>query len=298
MNNDYYFGYEAQQFAFFRIPKVLVKDKKYKKLSSNAKILYGLMLERMELSITNNWFDDDGKVYIYYTAETIHEELDCCVRSAKSLVAELKEVGLIEIKRQGQGKPAIIYVKKFVSSAPVEVQKPAPIEVQDSARLEVQNLHLNKTELNNTELNKTEYAYSSANEVEKFDDECISASAPPKPSLEEIKNYIFENNLVVDARAFYEHFERTGWRHEKGKSAGKPVSNWKNTLLTWNRYDLQRAGAGGGCVKTQGGRVLTADEQNRLCALKASLEIFDEENHPQEHAELLQEIRELEGRCA
>ena len=68
--------------------------------------------------------------------------------------------------------------------------------------------------------------------------------------------------------------------------------------MTWNRYDLKRAGVGGECVQTQAGKVLTAEEQNRLCALKKTLDIFDEENHPQEHAELLQEIEELEGRCA
>lgn len=290
---DYFYGAESQQFAFFRVPKVLVKDKKYKSLSSDAKILYGLMLDRMELSARNNWFDESNRCYIFYTAETIAEDLACCVRSAKTFISELKKIELIEIKQQGQGKPAKIYVKKFVSVAPLGVQNPAPLEVQNPAPLGVQNLHPNNTEYNKTELNNTENVCSSATEDGNFD---ILSDPPQKPTFEQIKKYIFDNDLVVDAQAFYRFYENTGWRHQRGISAGKPVSNWRNALLNWNRNDLQRAGVGGGCVQTQAGKILTAEEQNRLVALKKTIGMFDPVREAEEYNELKRRIEELEGR--
>ena len=68
---DYYYGTEADQFTFYRIPKVLIKDKRFKGLSSDAKILYGLMLDRMSLSKQNGWIDNQNRVFIYYTLENI-----------------------------------------------------------------------------------------------------------------------------------------------------------------------------------------------------------------------------------
>ena len=66
---DYFYGNEAEQFNFYRIPKVLFTDHHYKAISVEAKVLYGLLLDRMGLSIRNGWMDDDGRVYIYFTLE-------------------------------------------------------------------------------------------------------------------------------------------------------------------------------------------------------------------------------------
>ena len=63
---DYYYGNQAEQYSFYRIPKILFKDKTFKSLSTDAKVLYGLMLDRMGLSVKNRWFDDENKVYIIY----------------------------------------------------------------------------------------------------------------------------------------------------------------------------------------------------------------------------------------
>ena len=73
---DYYYGVEAEQFTFLRVPKVLFTDKRFKDLSSDAKLLYGLMLDRMSLSMKNKWFDEENRVFIYYTAESIMEDLE------------------------------------------------------------------------------------------------------------------------------------------------------------------------------------------------------------------------------
>lgn len=115
---DYYYGMEAEQFSFYRVPRLLIKDKRFKKLSSDAKLLYGLMLDRMALSVKNGWFDAENRAYIYYTVENIMEDLGCSRGTCTKVLAELdckKGIGLIEKKRQGLGKPDMIYVKNFVS---------------------------------------------------------------------------------------------------------------------------------------------------------------------------------------
>lgn len=115
---DYYYGAEAEQFSFYRVPRLLIKDERFKGLSSDAKLLYGLMLDRMSLSMKNGWFDDENRAYIHYTVDNIMEDLGCAKEKCTKVLAELdskKGIGLIEKKRQGLGKPDIIYVKNFVA---------------------------------------------------------------------------------------------------------------------------------------------------------------------------------------
>ena len=84
------------------------------------KILYGLMLDRMSLSVRNGWQDDDDRTYIIYTIDNIMEDLNCAKGKAVRTLAELDSengIGLIEKKRVGLGKPDIIYVKNFVGIA-------------------------------------------------------------------------------------------------------------------------------------------------------------------------------------
>ena len=114
---DYFYGAEAEQFTFFRIPKVLFKDKRFKDMSTDAKLLYGLMLDRMGLSMRNRWIDDDNRVYIIYKMEEIIEDIGCARQKVAKLLEELdKSVGLIERKRQGLGKPNIIYVTNRITA--------------------------------------------------------------------------------------------------------------------------------------------------------------------------------------
>ena len=117
---DYYYGIEAEQFSFYRVPRLLIKDERFKKLSSDAKLLYGLMLDRMSLSMKNEWFDEDNRAYIIYTIDSIMEDLGCGKEKAVKVLAELdsvKGIGLVEKVRRGLGKPDIIYVKNFASLA-------------------------------------------------------------------------------------------------------------------------------------------------------------------------------------
>ena len=117
MKFEYYYGMEADQYSFYRVPKMLFTEACFQSLSCEAKILYGLMLDRMGLSVKNQWFDEKNRVYIIFTVEEIMDLLGCGRQKAVRSIAELdgeKGIGLIEKKRMGQGKPNIIYVKNFV----------------------------------------------------------------------------------------------------------------------------------------------------------------------------------------
>ena len=123
MSFEYFYGGQSENFSFYRIPRILITGEKYRDLSTDAKLLYGLMLDRMGLSAKNGWYDDYDRVYIYYTVDEIMEDLGCGHNKAIRLLAELdtKGIGLIERKKQGQGKPTMIYVKQFAETVP-----PAP----------------------------------------------------------------------------------------------------------------------------------------------------------------------------
>ncbi len=123
---DYYYGQEAEQFTFYRIPKILfTNDEIFGNISTDAKLLYGLMLDRMSLSIKNNWFDDKNRVYIIFTIENIMEAMKCGKNKAINLLKEISSegIGLIEKVRQGLGKPNLIYVKDFMSSLTLNIDK-------------------------------------------------------------------------------------------------------------------------------------------------------------------------------
>lgn len=111
---NYYYGQEAEQFTFYRLPKALITDPRFKDVSNNAKLLYGLMLDRMSLSAKNGWFDEENRVYIKYAVATIMEDLNCSKPTAVGMIKELQNIGLIDVVQQN-GFANIIYVKNFIS---------------------------------------------------------------------------------------------------------------------------------------------------------------------------------------
>ena len=149
---DYYYGIEAEQFSFYRVPRLLIKDERFKGLSSDAKLLYGLMLDRMSLSMKNGWLDDENRAYIIYTIENIREDLGCSKEKAVKVLAELdasKGIGLIEKIRRGLGKPDIIYVKNFI--------------IQDEGRKEPSNADVS-AEVGKTDFKRSEKPTSRSQE--------------------------------------------------------------------------------------------------------------------------------------
>lgn len=165
MKFNYYYGGQAEMFSFFRVPRILFTAPEFKGLSNDAKLLYGLMLDRMSLSAANGWFDSKGRVYIYFTMNEVQEVLNCGHDKAIRLLAELdtkKGIGLIERVKQGQGRPTIIYVKQFADAKLPDLPKQSlqnPVYPR-SAKTENIFADFEKPETNYTDTNYTDYSYT------------------------------------------------------------------------------------------------------------------------------------------
>ena len=168
---DYFRGMEAEQYSFYRVPKVLFTAECFKSLSCEAKVLYGLMLDRMSLSIKNRWFDEEDRVYIIFTVEEIAELLNCGSQKAVKLMKELDSnqgIGLIEKKRLGLGKPNVIYVKNFMlkekhsfekeEKAAVNAENMQNSENHNSRIVKIITQEVPKSQSNNTDINKTDFS--------------------------------------------------------------------------------------------------------------------------------------------
>ena len=160
MTLDYFYGQAGELFSFFRIPKALFQEQQFQNLSTDAKTLYGILLDRMSLSVKNEWFDKKGRVFIIFTIEDVKRTLRCADNKATRLLRELEEFGLIERKRRGQGKPCLVYVKNFSAESSKESVKNrdnddscgSKIACQDPVKSRGIKKKENKTEMNNTNL--------------------------------------------------------------------------------------------------------------------------------------------------
>lgn len=120
---EYFYGTEPERFKFYRVPKILIQEDEFKNLSTDAKMLYGLLLDRMALSVKNNWLDDDSRVYVYYKVSEVMDDLCCGKAKAIKLFAELLDAKLIEKHKQGLGQPDMIYVKNIFRIKKINSQK-------------------------------------------------------------------------------------------------------------------------------------------------------------------------------
>ena len=111
---DYIEVNQSEQFSFIRIPRALITEDYFNSLSLQAKVLYGMLLDRMSKSFQNHWLDKEGKAYIIYPVNEIQEDLNLSRRKIMDNLSELEKVGLVERKKQGNGKPNCIYVKNFI----------------------------------------------------------------------------------------------------------------------------------------------------------------------------------------
>ena len=167
---DYFYGAEAEQFSFYRIPKVLFTEERFRSVSAEAKVLYGLLLDRMSLSCKNGWLEKEGRVYIIFTIDEVMTALGCADQKAGKLLHELEsKCRLIERKRQGLGKPNLIYVKNFVdnhvdnasgSTAPSPESRFQNRENHDSGAVKITDQESLKSRSNNTDKNNTEMSYT------------------------------------------------------------------------------------------------------------------------------------------
>ena len=160
MTLDYFYGQAGELFAFYRIPKALFQEPQFQTLSTDAKTLYGILLDRMSLSVKNGWLDEQNRVFIIFTIEDVKRALCCADNKATKLLRELEKFGLIERKRRGLGKPSLVYVKNFSAESSKESVKNrdnddscgSKIACQDPVKSRGIKKKENKTEMNNTNL--------------------------------------------------------------------------------------------------------------------------------------------------
>ena len=231
---EYFYGNQAEQFAFYRIPKLLITSPEFKRVSDSAKLLYGLMLDRMSLSIKNGWVDDENRAFIYFTTNDVMEQMCCGTEKATKLLAELdveKGIGLIERKKQGQGKPAIVYLKKFYvdDNGNDRNARLSETEIPDFRKSKVKTFENRNTRLsevesadfreskcnynkyNNTYVNDTEKSYTERNDTEitSYPINQVNCNTSPSPAgkgidtmrwIEKRQTYekIIKNNIDYD----------------------------------------------------------------------------------------------------
>ena len=170
MRFDYYYGAQADQFSFIRIPRVMIKDPVFAGLSAYAKLLYSVLLDRMSLSSKNGWFDEENRVYIVYPVTEAQADLGIGKKKAMEVIAELVDFGLLEKKRRGQGLPSLLYVKSFMTGLDTAMQgeaAPSQSEVSESEPQESQKTQ--KKQKDQPEVSEWKLQASGSESSEVFD---------------------------------------------------------------------------------------------------------------------------------
>lgn len=239
---DYFHGMEAEQYSFYRVPKVLFTAECFKSLSCEAKVLYGLMLDRMSLSIKNRWFDEEDRVYIIFTVEEIAELLNCGTQKAVKLMKELDDnqgIGLIEKKRLGLGKPNVIYVKNFIlkEKCSPEQRGKAPENLGNTQNSENHNSRIVKTtnqelpesqfkndenhtsriveittqevpnsQSNNTDINNTDFNETDFNEIDSIQSYLSPSAGEVRPVGEDVIERMETYRALIQENIDYECF--------------------------------------------------------------------------------------------
>ena len=197
MNFKYFYGTEADQFSFYRIPKALFTNDCFKDLSCDAKILYGLMLDRMSLSIKNQWFDEENRAYIYFSIEDIMELLNCGRNKAVKSLQELddeKGIGLIEKRRQGFGKVTIIYVKSFVQEECEEQKKEKSKMVKFINQTSVEEEETEEVYISNFKKSQKQTSRSPENKLQE-----VYISNPNNTNLSDTEMNENKSDLIISA---------------------------------------------------------------------------------------------------
>lgn len=239
---DYFRGMEAEQYSFYRVPKVLFTAECFKSLSCEAKVLYGLMLDRMSLSIKNRWFDEEDRVYIIFTVEEIAVLLNCGTQKAVKLMKELDDnqgIGLIEKERLGLGKPNVIYVKNFIlkEKCSPEQRGKAPENLGNTQNSENHNSRIVKTtnqelpesqfkndenhtsriveittqevpnsQSNNTDINNTDFNETDFNEIDSIQSYLSPSAGEVRPVGEDVIERMETYRALIQENIDYECF--------------------------------------------------------------------------------------------
>ncbi|MEQ9809211.1 DnaD domain protein [Streptococcus jiangjianxini] len=228
------YKHEVEQYQFYKMPKWLFKEP-YSKLSVNAKIMYMLMFDRLALSIKNKWYDDDGKLYQYFTNEQLIGKLNFTEKTAIKSKKELKKIGLLSEVRQGINKPNRLYINGT-----------GKITGQELENLQHGTGKFTGQELENLQGIKTEYIKT---ELSRLSIDDVAASSGAFSLKDFFDNYENETGRMMSP---FEIEDFTKWEKEDGMSAEimnlalkEAVLNKKlsfkyinSILLNWKRQNL------------------------------------------------------------
>ena len=114
MKLDYHYGRQAFQYAMVEIPYLMFIDDAFDTLSIEAKVVYGMLLNRIKLADRNGWRDEEGRLYVIYPLEQMNKDIRLSTRTISAALKQLEEIGIIDIVIRGQGRPNIYYVKNFI----------------------------------------------------------------------------------------------------------------------------------------------------------------------------------------
>lgn len=199
----HFYGNQSEQFTFYKVPKQLFVDEKFHNISAEAKLLYGILLDRMSLSSANGWRDEDGKVYIIFTVEEVQTSLGCAEKKAIKLLNELEsKCGLIDKVRQGLGKPNIIYVRNFLESGVENYVERQFLNCQNDSSGAVKNTvqEPSKGQCNNTDINKTDISYTDPSFYPENLERKDEASDYYNQSLIDLKEKLEYDSLAISYR--------------------------------------------------------------------------------------------------
>ena len=238
---DYFYKRDLERFQFFMLPKILVTGEQFKTISSDAKILYACLFDRISLSAKNDWLDKEGRIYIIFTIEeimkTINRSRPTAVKALDELDKNTRGIGLIERKRLGFGKPNIIYVKDFTSYEGEKLEnqtsRSKDIELQEVKKFnyrskETELQEVKKVDPTNTNYIKTDYIKTDFNQEQK----AFGAFQNVFLSNKELSNLktILSNQLENYIQRLSSYL----------KSTGRTYEDHEATILSWFYKDQQR----------------------------------------------------------
>ena len=243
MDFDYFYGRDSESFRFIRLPIVLIEDEKFKGLSIDAKVLYSMYLSRSTLSYKNNWIDENGRVYIYFTVEETAQQLGCGIKKAVKLIKDLEVIGLIKKKRAGQGNPTKIYVKDFMSIFRNESFRPVKRGNQDLSKGQVKNGDFDNSriaEKKSLDLSKRQPNYIENNKIDKS---YIDFSGEDKKGtfLNVILSDEEERLLEEKIPNLKDYIERLSAYMQ---STGKTYKDHASTIMSWYLKDKREGKLG------------------------------------------------------
>ena len=208
---NYFYGTEADMFTFYRIPKLLVTDEYFKSVSNDAKMLYGLMLDRMSLSMKNGWVDEDNRVFINFSIEDIMEYLNVGRNTAVKMLAELdseKGIGLIEKVKKGQGKATVIYVKSFVrTDSEVYISNFKNPKNQTSRSLKSKSLEVYNSNSNNNYIINNKINNNNSNLILSEDEKRTDMSMYAEYIRDNMEIDLLKENNPLDADIYEQIYD-------------------------------------------------------------------------------------------